>query len=97
MFIYSLKIKTFGNVIKYLNILFHYDIVLDIHLYHLSYVCELDPVAHVRCIQFLFKTGCDMKLKDAIEFSGGCLMNTPTCAPAVGVLPTCPLRDTPRW
>jgi hypothetical protein len=37
-----------------------------------------------------------VKLKDAIKFSGGCSMNTPTGAPAIGVLPLCPPRDTPK-
>jgi hypothetical protein len=59
MFICLLKIKTFGHAIKYSNILFHYDIVLDIHLYRLSSVCQLDPGVHMRCIWFLLKTGCD--------------------------------------
>jgi hypothetical protein len=58
-FICLLKIKTFGHVIKYSNTLSRYDIVSDIHLYCLSYVCELDPDAHMRCIRFLSKTGCD--------------------------------------
>jgi hypothetical protein len=59
MFICLLKIKAFGHVIKYFNTLFHYDIVLNIHLYRLSYVCELDPSVHMRCIWFLLKTGYD--------------------------------------
>jgi hypothetical protein len=35
-----------------------------------------------------------VKLNDAIEFSSGCSMNSPTGAPAVGVLPPRPPRDT---
>jgi hypothetical protein len=58
-FICLLKIMTFGPVIKYFNTLFRYNIISDIHLYRLSYVCELDPGAHMRCIWFLLKTGCD--------------------------------------
>jgi hypothetical protein len=43
-----------------------------------------------------------VKLKDAIEFSGGCSMNTLPGTLAVGVLPPSPPRDTPevvscRW
>jgi hypothetical protein len=60
MFNYLLKIKTFGHVIKYFNTLSHYDIVLDVHLYRLSYACELDISAYMRCIRFLSKTGCDI-------------------------------------
>jgi hypothetical protein len=48
MFIYSLKIKTLGHVIKYYDTLFRYDIIPGIHLY------RLDPGAHMRCIRFLF-------------------------------------------
>jgi hypothetical protein len=61
MFICLLKIKTFSHIIKYSNTLSlsRYDIVLGIHLYRLSYVCELDPSAHMRCIRFLSKIGCD--------------------------------------
>jgi hypothetical protein len=46
MFIYSLKIKIFGHIIKYYDTLFRYDIVSDIHLYCLSYVWNLIP-AHI--------------------------------------------------
>jgi hypothetical protein len=59
MFICLIKIRTFDHVIKYSNTLFRYDIISGIHLYHLSYVCELDPGAHMRCIRYLSKTGCD--------------------------------------
>jgi hypothetical protein len=48
-----------SSSMKYFNTLFHYDIVSNIHLYHLSYVCELNPSAHMRCIWFLLKTLCD--------------------------------------
>jgi hypothetical protein len=45
-YIYSLKIKTIGHVIKYYDTLFRYDIVSDIHLYCLSYVWNL-ILAHI--------------------------------------------------
>jgi hypothetical protein len=57
-FIHLPKIKTFDRVIKYLNTLF----VSDIHLYHLLYACEFDSSAHMRCIRFLSKIGCDNEL-----------------------------------
>jgi hypothetical protein len=60
MFICLLKIKTFGHVINYSNTISHYDIISDIDFYHLSYVCELDPSTHMRCIRFLSKIGCDI-------------------------------------
>jgi hypothetical protein len=71
MFIHSLKIKSFGHVIKYLNTLFRYDIILDIHLYRLSYVCGLGPGAHMRCIRFLSKTGCDRSGKQLSNITHG--------------------------
>jgi hypothetical protein len=37
-----------------------------------------------------------VKLKDAIEFSDGCSMNTLPGTPAVGVSPPRPPRDTPE-
>jgi hypothetical protein len=45
-FIYSLKVKTFGHIIKYYDTLFYYDIVSDIHLYCLSYLWNL-ILAHI--------------------------------------------------
>ena len=36
MFIYSLKFKTVGHVIKYYDTLFRYDIISDIHLTSIS-------------------------------------------------------------
>jgi hypothetical protein len=59
MFIYSLKIKTFGHVIKYYDTLFRYDIISGIHLYRLSYVWNF-ILAHIwGAFHSFSKTGCD--------------------------------------
>jgi hypothetical protein len=46
MFIILFKIKTFGHVIKYYDTLIHYNIILDIYLYRLSYAWNL-ILAHI--------------------------------------------------
>jgi hypothetical protein len=62
MFIYSLRIKTIGHVIKYYYNLFCYCIISGIHLWRLSYVWNL-ILAHIwDAFSYLFKTGCDMRL-----------------------------------
>jgi hypothetical protein len=40
-----LRIKTFRHVVNYYDTLFRYDIISDIHLYRLSYVCNMILVA----------------------------------------------------
>jgi hypothetical protein len=48
--------------------LFHYDIVSYIYLYHLSYMCELNSAAYIRCIRFLSKFGCDRFVEFSFPF-----------------------------